>query len=170
MLSTFVARGLVLRATHAEERGWAHTAGTFKGADRAEATRSHLARRPVDRPASAPVGHVTLDPLRAGWPQFLPNRVPDRPVLRPQYPPLRFSYGVQPNAQRRTSLNQMCVQFLYLCVFITAGPSTKLFAWGGGDVGGHVPRETTSRGLCGLVCPSRTSELLYFAHGPGVSQ
>jgi hypothetical protein len=23
-------------------------------------------------------------------------------------------------------------------VFITAGPSTKLFAWGGGDMGGHV--------------------------------
>jgi hypothetical protein len=29
---------------------------------------------------------------------------------------------------------------------------------GGGDIGGHVLRETTSRGLCGLVCPSRTSE------------
>ena len=43
-----------------------------------------------------------------------------------------------------------------VCVFITAGPSTKLFAWGGGDIGGHVLRETTSRGLCGLVCPSRT--------------
>ena len=28
-----------------------------------------------------------------------------------------------------------------VCVFITAGASTKLFAWGGGD--------TTSRGLCG---------------------
>jgi hypothetical protein len=25
----------------------------------------------------------------------------------------------------------------------------------GGDIGGHVLRETTSRGLCGLVCPSR---------------
>jgi hypothetical protein len=25
-----------------------------------------------------------------------------------------------------------------VCVFITAGPSTKLFAWGGGDMGGHV--------------------------------
>jgi len=45
-----------------------------------------------------------------------------------------------------------------VCVFITAGPSTKLFAWGGGDIGRHVLRETTSRGLCGLVCPSRTSE------------
>jgi hypothetical protein len=45
-----------------------------------------------------------------------------------------------------------------VCVIITAVPITKLFAWGGGDSGGHVLRETTSRGLCGLVCPSRTSE------------
>ena len=29
---------------------------------------------------------------------------------------------------------------------------------GEGDSGGHVLRETTSRGLSGLVCPSRTSE------------
>ena len=28
---------------------------------------------------------------------------------------------------------------------------------GGEDSGGHVLRETTSRILCGLVCPSRTS-------------
>jgi hypothetical protein len=28
----------------------------------------------------------------------------------------------------------------------------------GGGMGGHVLRETTSRGLCGLGCPSRTSE------------
>jgi hypothetical protein len=28
----------------------------------------------------------------------------------------------------------------------------------GGIMGGHVLRETTSRGLCGLGCPSRTSE------------
>jgi hypothetical protein len=45
-----------------------------------------------------------------------------------------------------------------VCLFITAGPSTKLFTWGGGDMGGHVLRESTSRGLCGLGCPSRTSE------------
>ena len=44
------------------------------------------------------------------------------------------------------------------CVFITAVPIRKLFAWEEGDSGGHVLRETTSRGLCGLVCPSRTSE------------
>jgi hypothetical protein len=41
-------------------------------------------------------------------------------------------------------------------VFITAVPIIKLFAWGEGDSGGHVLRETTSRGLCGLICPSRT--------------
>ena len=40
-----------------------------------------------------------------------------------------------------------------VCVFITAVPNTKLFAWGDEDSGGHVLRETTSRGLCGLVCP-----------------
>jgi hypothetical protein len=42
--------------------------------------------------------------------------------------------------------------------FITAGPIIKMCAGGAGDSGGHVLRETTSRGLCGLVCPSHTSE------------
>jgi hypothetical protein len=36
-------------------------------------------------------------------------------------------------------------------VFITAVPIIKLFAWGEGDSGGHVLRETTSRCLCGLA-------------------
>jgi hypothetical protein len=45
-----------------------------------------------------------------------------------------------------------------VCVFITAVPIIKLFAWGDGDNGGHMLRETTSRGLCGRVCPTRTSE------------
>jgi hypothetical protein len=45
-----------------------------------------------------------------------------------------------------------------MSVFITAVPSIKLFAWGQGDSGGHMLREMTSRGLCGLVCPSRTRE------------
>ena len=36
--------------------------------------------------------------------------------------------------------------------------SLFLMAWGEGDSGGHVLREKTSRGLCGLVCPLRTSE------------
>jgi hypothetical protein len=55
----------------------------------------------------------------------------------------------------------MCVLItaVPVCVFIAAVSITKLFSWGGGgDDGGHVLRETTSRGLCGLVCPSRTSE------------
>jgi hypothetical protein len=43
-------------------------------------------------------------------------------------------------------------------VFISAVPTIKLFVWGEEDSGGHVLRETTSRGLCGLGCPSRTSE------------
>jgi hypothetical protein len=46
----------------------------------------------------------------------------------------------------------------HVCVFITVVPIIKLFAWGEGDSGGHVLRETMSRGLCGLVCPSRTNE------------
>jgi hypothetical protein len=45
-----------------------------------------------------------------------------------------------------------------VCVFVTAAPNIKLFAWGEGNRGRHVLRETTSRGLCGLVCPSRTGE------------
>jgi hypothetical protein len=41
-----------------------------------------------------------------------------------------------------------------VCMFITTVPITKLFAWGGGgDKGGHVLRETTSRGLCGPSLP-----------------
>ncbi len=38
----------------------------------------------------------------------------------------------------------------HVCVFITAVPITKLFARGGGGDGGHVLRETASRGLCEL--------------------
>ena len=44
-----------------------------------------------------------------------------------------------------------------VCVY-TAVPIIKLFAVGEGDGGGDVLREMTSQGLCGLVCPSRTSE------------
>ena len=47
-------------------------------------------------------------------------------------------------------------------LFITAGPTTKLVAWGRGiveDMCYEIRRaEATSRGLCGLVCRSRTSE------------
>ena len=41
---------------------------------------------------------------------------------------------------------------------MTALDAVGDFTWGGGDMGGDVLRETTSRGLCGLGCPSRTSE------------
>jgi hypothetical protein len=44
-----------------------------------------------------------------------------------------------------------------VCVLITAVPIIKLFARRRGIVE-DVLRETTSRSLCGLVCPSRTSE------------
>jgi hypothetical protein len=47
---------------------------------------------------------------------------------------------------------------IVVCVFITAVPIIKLSAWGYAESGGHVLRETTSRGRCGLVCPSRTGE------------
>jgi hypothetical protein len=50
------------------------------------------------------------------------------------------------------------------CVFITAVPITKLFARGGGGDGGHVLRETTSRGLCELVCPMRTRDVTRFGN------
>ena len=53
----------------------------------------------------------------------------------------------------------MCVYYCStVCVFITAGPIIKLCAGGEGDSEGHVLRETTSRGQCELVCPSRTNE------------
>jgi hypothetical protein len=53
------------------------------------------------------------------------------------------------------------------CVFITVVPTIKLLAWGEGDSGGQVLRETTSRCLCGLVCP-RTSERVGEGKGKGV--
>jgi hypothetical protein len=54
--------------------------------------------------------------------------------------------------------NQVCQTNRHACVFITVDLIIKLFAWGEGDSGGHVLRETTSRSLCGLVCPSCTRE------------
>ena len=38
-----------------------------------------------------------------------------------------------------------------VCVFITAVPIAKLFAFGGGDIGGHVLRETTRKRVRGLL-------------------
>ena len=42
-----------------------------------------------------------------------------------------------------------------LCVFITAGPSTKLFAWGGGD--GHTSEQSSKKAksesiVCVFLC------------------
>ena len=56
-------------------------------------------------------------------------------------------------------LHELKVPGLLGCMFITAGPIIKLCAEvDTADDEGHVLRETTSRGMCGLVCPSRTSE------------
>jgi hypothetical protein len=46
-----------------------------------------------------------------------------------------------------------------VCVYYFSTYYKAVRVGGGGNNGGHVLRETTSRGLCGLVCPSRTSEL-----------
>jgi hypothetical protein len=48
---------------------------------------------------------------------------------------------------RRVAAGSELLDLISVCVFITAVPITKLFAWGRGDSGGHVLRETTSRGL-----------------------
>jgi hypothetical protein len=45
----------------------------------------------------------------------------------------------------------------YVCIYYCS-TYYKAVRVGKGGSGGHVLRETTSRGLCGLVCPSRTSE------------
>jgi hypothetical protein len=65
---------------------------------------------------------------------------------------------MRPPCTRRHRCPKGGIWFCSVCVFITAVPITKLFAWGEGDCGGHVLRETTSRCLSGLVCSSRTSE------------
>jgi hypothetical protein len=46
----------------------------------------------------------------------------------------------------------------YVCVYYFSTYYKAVRVGGGGNNGGHVLRGTTSRGLCGLVCPSRTSE------------
>jgi hypothetical protein len=44
----------------------------------------------------------------------------------------------------RAGNHRNCEPQALVCVFITSVPVTKLFAWGVGDSGGHVLRETTS--------------------------
>ena len=51
---------------------------------------------------------------------------------------------------RKASVHCVCL--------LLQDPLQSCLRVGGGDIGGHVLRETTSRGLCGLVCPSHTSE------------
>jgi hypothetical protein len=45
-----------------------------------------------------------------------------------------------------------------VCVYYCSTCYKSVRVGGGGNNGGHVLRETTSRSLCGLVYPSRTSE------------
>jgi hypothetical protein len=45
-----------------------------------------------------------------------------------------------------------------VCVYYCSTYYKAVREGGGGWSGGHVLRETTSRGRCELVCPSRTSE------------
>ena len=45
-----------------------------------------------------------------------------------------------------------------MCVYYCSTYYNAVRVCVGGEGGGHVLRDTTSRGLCGLVCPSRTSE------------
>ena len=49
----------------------------------------------------------------------------------------------------------MCV---CVCVYYFSTYYKAVREGGGGGNGGHVLRETTNRGLCELVCPSRTNE------------
>jgi hypothetical protein len=57
--------------------------------------------------------------------------------------------------------------FVCVCVFITAVPIIKLFAWGQGDSGEHVLRRTT--GYCGLQpdSPELLALALLMIIGPG---
>ena len=46
---------------------------------------------------------------------------------------------------------------MFACVYYCS-TYYKAVRVGGGGSGGHVLRETTSRGLCALLCPLHTSE------------
>ena len=72
--------------------------------------------------------------------------------LTPRAPTMTNTRSVDESERHREMVS------FSVCVFITAVPIIKLFAWGEGNSGGHVLRATTSRGRCGLVCPSRTTE------------
>ena len=86
---------------------------------------------------------------------------PPRSLVRdghsPHRPRLVVSRSTCPPLSPPPPLKQLCTRS---CSNKHTPPNdhSSLFAWGEGDSGGHVLRETTSRGLCGLVCPSCTSE------------
>ncbi len=55
---------------------------------------------------------------------------------------------------------RVCVYYCstYVCVYYYSTYYKAVREGGGGNNEGHLLREITSRGLCGLVCPSRTNE------------
>jgi hypothetical protein len=90
-------------------------------------------------------------------PKGLPTRTPPRsPRSRKQFRQVIAGHVGDPHQgfPRSPMINGFYCMFYYCRTYSI----TKLFVWVGEESGGHVLREATSRGLCGLVCPSRTSE------------
>ena len=77
------------------------------------------------------------------------------PRRRPGAAPSRQCY---PLRMRKAFRPKKACVFITVCIYYCS-TYYKAVRVGGGGGGGQVLRETTSRGLCGLVCPSRTSEL-----------
>jgi hypothetical protein len=72
--------------------------------------------------------------------------------------PSRSALSTPPITSSRISAQPTTSIRLRVCVYYCSTYYKAVRVEGGGDSGGHVLRETTSRGLCGLVCPSCTSE------------
>jgi hypothetical protein len=116
--------------------------------------------RPNTRgPVRNPVLKHRLAPC---FPWFLSfgNRTQNSRVAgaRPNHQPIG---GSDPNHQGIWSPPRvvLCLLLQYRCVCLLLQDLVQsCWRGGGADMGGHVLRETTSRGLCGLGCPSRTSE------------
>jgi hypothetical protein len=71
----------------------------------------------------------------------------------------RYPRGMSiPPAHNRSPPCIVIIQYTAYRVVALPPLRSGAFRQWGGDMGGHVLRETTSRGLCGLDCPSRTSE------------
>jgi hypothetical protein len=67
---------------------------------------------------------------------------------------LKLRHVLRPQARSLCAIEALVTCVCLLLQYLLQGCSRG----GGGNNGGHVLQETTSRGLCGLVCPSRTSE------------